>query len=201
MILAISPFSNFFTFTIQKDDGGTLSSINLENIKESYLVFEDSGNLVKIESLISKGREGLNEGIISFLISQTDARRIIKFKSRNYVVTILEQRIDGVLDESPIYEGTWILYERRAENAYNIQNVKLTTQLNDLTKKLNLLNTNIEQLKNENASIQGEILTVRETNSGLQATLNQRESELAKILASPNNKGANTSPTNTAAIN
>jgi hypothetical protein len=197
MILAISPFSNFFTFTIQKSDGGTLSSINLENIKESYLVFEDGENLIKIESLISKDREGLNEGVISFLISQTDARKIRKFTSKNYVITILEQRIDGVLDESPIYEGTWILYEKRAENSYNIRNAKLTTQLNSLTEKLNLLNSNIEQLKNENALIQTETLTVRETNSSLQATLNQRESELAKILASPNNRGANTSPTNT----
>ena len=98
MILAISPFSNFFTFTIQKSDGGTLSSINLENIKQAYLVFEDGQNIVKVESLISKSREGLNEGVVSFLIEQTDARRIRKFNTRNYVLTILEQRIDGVLD-------------------------------------------------------------------------------------------------------
>ena len=193
MILAISPFSNFFTFTIQKSDGGTLSSINLENIKQAYLVFEDGQNIVKVESLILKSREGLNEGVVSFLIEQTDARRIRKFNTRNYVLTILEQRIDGVLDESPIYENSWILYERKAENSYIAKNIKLTTQINELTVKLNALNTNIEQLKNENSSIQSETLTVREKNSGLQATLNQRESELAKLLASPNNKGANAS--------
>ena len=193
MILAISPFFNFFTFTIQKSDGGTLSSINLENIKQAYLVFEDGQNIVKVESLILKSREGLNEGVVSFLIEQTDARRIRKFNTRNYVLTILEQRIDGVLDESPIYENSWILYEKKAENGYIAKNVKLTTQINELTVKLNVLNTNIEQLKNENSSIQSETLTVREKNSGLQATLNQRESELAKLLASPNNKGANAS--------
>jgi hypothetical protein len=192
MILAISPFSNFFTFTLQKSDGGILSTVNLENIKESYLVFEDTtGSPVRIPSLISKGREGLNEGIVSFLISQTDARRIRNFSNTKYTLTILEQRIDGIVDESPVYEDSWILYEKKAEIAYNQTNTDLTSKNTVLIGKTDALKNNLQQLKDQNSASQSELLTVRQTNSQLEATLLQREAELAKLLASPRQNTSN----------
>ncbi len=194
MILAISPFSNFFTFTLQKNDGGILSTVNLENIKEAYLVFEDAtGNPVRVSSLISKGREGLNEGIVSFLISQNDARRIRSFTNTKYTLTILEQRLDGVIDESPVYEDSWILYEKKAETAYNSSLSSLTTKNQDLTVKINTLKADLQQIKDQNSSAQTQLIGVRETNSQLQATLNQKEAELAKLLASPVQNTSNVS--------
>jgi len=194
MILAISPFSNFFTFTLQKNDGGILSTVNLENIKEAYLVFEDtSGNPVRVSSLISKGREGLNEGIVSFLISQNDARRIRSFSNTKYTLTILEQRLDGVIDESPVYEDSWILYEKKAEIEYNSSLSSLTTKNQDLTVKINTLKVDLQQIKDQNSSAQTQLIGVRETNSQLQATLIQKEAELAKLLASPVQNKSNVS--------
>jgi hypothetical protein len=194
MILAISPFSNFFTFTLQKNDGGILSTVNLENIKEAYLVFEDTtGNPVRVSSLISKGREGLNEGIVSFLISQNDARRIRSFTNTKYTLTVLEQRLDGVIDESPVYEDSWILYEKKAEVAYNSSLSSLTTKNQDLVVKINALKADLQQIKDQNSSAQTQLIGVRETNSQLQATLNQKEAELAKLLASPVQNTSNVS--------
>lgn len=196
MILAISPFSNFFTFTVQKNDGGVLSTVNLENIKESYLVFENvKGDPVRISSLISKERKGLNEGVISFLISQNDARRIRSFTNTKYTLTILEQRIDDVIEESPIYEDSWILYEKKAETAYNLADLNLTNKNIVITGKIDSLENNLNQIKNQNSEIQNEILNARQTNSQLEATLLQKEAELAKLIASPGN--TNTSVTDT----
>jgi hypothetical protein len=183
--ILISPFDNFFLFTIQSQVNSVRAATDLSIYREAFLTFKDNEEYaVRVKSDPLFGQEFAKQGELPFKMLSYDAQQARKLKQRNFIISVIRDYPDGTSDETVIYTGTWSLFELSAEIEYN-----------DLSKVINVTvqnnTTKIEQLTGERTALLAEIAALEEIvaaeeaeKSSLETTLNANLAKLSSLRTS-----------------
>ena len=157
-MIRISPFDDFFLFTIYDDVDGEDTPIDLSNVGNLFLNFIGSADEIDIKNHTQVEEVDLAQGEVLFRITRSDSKKILALDNNNfYVSTKMVDPIDGsVSDESILYQGIWLavddanrtsltseLEETRAE--YSIE----LARLNAKNEEFKTLNAQLIQLSND----------------------------------------------------
>ena len=183
--ILISPFDNFFLFTIESQVNGVRAATDLSIYREAYLTFKDNEEYaVRVKSSPLFGQDSAKQGELPFTMLSYDAKQARKLKQRNFIISVIRDYPDGTSDETVIYTGTWGLFEMSAEIEYNdiSRGINVTIQNNS---------TKIEQLTAERTTLLAEIAALEEVvaaaeveKSSLETTLNTNLAKLSSLKTS-----------------
>lgn len=183
--ILISPFDNFFLFTIESQLDGKISATDLSVYREAYLTFKDNEEYaVRIKSSPLFGLDSAKQGELPFSMLSYDAKQARKLKQKNFIISVTRDYPDGTSDETVIYTGTWNLFEMSAE-----------IEFNDLSRSINVtIETNVTKVENltgERAILLAEIAALEEIvasaeseKSSLEVTLNANLAKLSSLKTS-----------------
>lgn len=190
--ILLSPFDNFFLFTIESELNGLRVATDLSVYREAYLTFKDNESYaVRVKSSSLFETEEAKRGEVNFVVLSYDALQIRKIKSKNFLISVIRDYPNDNSDETVIFSGTWDLFEKSAENNYNrvassqnvlIQenNIKIASleaekssllsdieSLNDITNSKEAEKTSLENILNSNLSKLSSLKTSGLTKEGL----------------------------------
>lgn len=175
--ILISPFDNFFLFTIESQVNGVRAATDLSVYREAYLTFKDSEEYaVRIKSSPLFGQESAKQGELPFTMLSYDAKQVRKLKQRSFIISVARDYPDGTSDETVIYTGSWSLFEQSAELEYNRIEIGINATIQaDATR--------IEQLTGERTLLLSEIAALEEAVAAAEIEKSSLETTLYANLA------------------
>ena len=183
--ILVSPFDNFFLFTIESQVNGARTATDLSVYREAYITFKDNDNYaVRVKSAPMFGTEAAARGEITFTVLSYDALQARKIKQKSFLISVIREYPDKTTDESVIYSGNWDLFEKSAELEYNAVSVGVqknidqdVADVNDLTKQKTVLTAEI-------AALQDTVTSKESEKSSLETTLNANLAKLSSLKTS-----------------
>ena len=144
--IRISPFDDYFIFTLYDEIDGVDSPIDLSNVGTIYMVFIGETDEIRIPNYTNVQDVDSSAGQVLFRIDKNNSKKILALDNKNFYISTVMIDPDGNSDESAIYTGTFLSYEESAR-------VSLTQQLEDLrieySKQLASLQQTINELNQE----------------------------------------------------
>jgi hypothetical protein len=183
--ILVSPFDNFFLFTIESQMNGMRVATDLSVYREAYLTFKDNEEYaVRTKSSPLFGKDSAKQGEVDFTVLSYDAQQARKIKQKSFLISVIRDYPDGTSDETVIYTGTWDLFEKSAELEYATASV-------GIEEKIQANITNIEALTAEKVTLEAEIAALEEIiaskeaeKSSLETTLNANLAKLSSLKTS-----------------
>lgn len=182
--IRISPFDDYFIFTLYDEIDGADSPIDLSNVGTIYMVFIGKNDEIRIPNYTNVQDIDLSSGQVLFKISKNESQKILALSSRNFYISTMMTDPDGDSDESVIYTGTFMSFEESAK-------VSLTQQLEDArleyTKELARLQETISDLNQDifqKENLISEQIAIIETLKTSNQNLSNEISVLAEKLSS-----------------
>ena len=175
--IRISPFDDFFLFTLFDEIENEDTPIDLSNVGNIFINFIGTNDEIDIKNHTQVAEVDLSKGQVLFRITRSDSKKILALDNNNfYISTKMIDPTDGsISDESVLYQGLWLavgdanrttltsqIEEQRLE--YSIELAKLQAE-NQALKKENseLVNSaqedtlTIQALQNSNEELTNEI--------------------------------------------
>lgn len=147
--IRISPFDDYFIFTLYDEVDGVNVPIDLSNVGTIYMSFIGSKDEIRIPNFTNVKDIDMASGEVLFRISKDESRKILALSNRTFYISTVMEDPDGVSDESVIYTGKFLSFEDAAQ-------VSLTKQLEDttakFTKQISSLQETINRLISDNAT-------------------------------------------------
>lgn len=196
-MIRISPFDDYFLFTLYDEVDGEDTPIDLSNVGTLYLNFLGDTDDIDIKNHTQVEEIDLSQGEVLFRITRSDSKKILALSNNNfYISTQMIDREDGsTSDESVLYQGIWLAADdanrisltRQIEEArveYSIllsnlqeENVKLKAENNELINSANEDDLTIQKLQNSNDELTNEL---EELSKDLKSTIIQQINRRAK---------------------
>lgn len=127
--IRISPFDDYFLFTLYEDVDGEDSPIDLSNVGTVYLSFVGESNEIKIPYYTNVKDLDLSQGQVIFRVSAENSKKILKLENDNFYISTQGVSPEGdVSDESVLYTGKFLALTEDARQT-------LTSRIEDLTLK------------------------------------------------------------------
>ena len=151
-MIRISPFDDFFLFTIYEDVNGEDTPIDLSNVENLFLNFIGTNDEIDINNHTQVEEVDLAQGEVLFRITRSDSKKILALDNNNfYVSTKMIDPSDGsVSDESILYQGIWLAVD-------DANRTSLTSQLEDTRTEYSIelarLSLQNEELKKDNEQL------------------------------------------------
>jgi len=187
--IGISPFDNFFIFTLTGERNGQDIPLDLSDNQEIYINFYDKKNEIKVSSSFD---DSINpkKGEILFKIKTTDSRKILELSKNTYYITTKKSSITGESDESVLYTGKFYEYDKLPDRTleYKLESLlnKYNTETKDLTTKLSAEIKINKELNLENKSLEKEIFNLTKSNkkfnNKLEALMKKVPSEIQQEI-------------------
>ena len=148
-MIRISPFDDYFLFTIYDEVDGEDTPIDLINVGNIFINFIGTSDEINIKNHTQVEDIDLSKGEVLFRITKSDSKKILALDNNNFYIStkMIDDADDSVSDESVLYQGTWLsvgdanrttltsqIEEQRLE--YSIQLAKLQEE-NDVLKATN----------------------------------------------------------------
>ena len=184
--IRISPFDDYYVFTLYEDVDDEPTPIDLSNVGEIFLSFIGNNDEIAIKNHTQVEEIDQSQGEVLFKISKSDSKKVLALDNNNfYISTKMVDPVDNsISDESILYQGTFLAFDDESR-------VSLSKQLEDTrieySVELAKLKEELEALKKENADLlieteedENTIQTLRASNEEM---ANEIE-ELTKDLAS-----------------
>lgn len=197
-IIKISPFDDYFLFTLYDEIEGVNSPIDLSNVGTIFMVFFGKNDEIRIPNFTNVSDIDLSNGQVLFRISKDDSSKILALSNNNFYVSTMMTDGEGKSDESVLYTGTFLsidesasLFTQNQLELIQIEYSKELAKLQEDIKKLNkeILNRNnltseqtavIEVLKQSNQNLSNEIAVITENSSSIQIKSLLKEAEEAQ---------------------
>lgn len=193
--ILLSPFDNFFLFTIESQLNGVRVATDLSVYREAYLTFKDSDTYaVRIKSSPLFGQSSAQQGEVNFIVLSYDAQQARKIKTKNFLISVIRDYPDGTSDETVIFTGTWDLFEKSAENDYNALSVGINQTVQSNTSKIASLETERASLLAEIESLTSSVNSKEAEKVSLETTLNANLAKLSSLKTSGLTKEGLTPP-------
>jgi len=183
--ILLSPFDNFFLFTIESQLNGVRVATDLSVYREAYLTFKDSDTYaVRIKSSPLFGQTSAQQGEVNFIVLSYDAQQARKIKTKNFLISVIRDYPDGTSDETVIFTGTWDLFEKSAENDYNAVSVGINQAIQNDTSKIASLEAERSSLLAEIESLSSTVTSKEAEKVSLETTLNANLAKLSSLKTS-----------------
>lgn len=197
-IIKISPFDDYFLFTLYDEIEGVNSPIDLSNVGTIFMVFFGKNDEIRIPNFTNVSDIDLSNGQVLFRISKDDSSKILALSNNNFYISTMMTDGEGRSDESVLYTGTFLSLDESAasfmQNQLELVQIEYSKELAKLQediKKLNeeILNRNnvtseqtavIEVLKQSNQNLSNEIAVITENSSSIQIKSLLKEAEEAQ---------------------
>tara|TARA_R100000544_G_scaffold33864_1_gene20469 strand:- start:328 stop:1269 length:942 start_codon:yes stop_codon:yes gene_type:complete len=109
-MIRISPFDDFFLFTLYDEIDGEDTPIDLSNVGNLFLNFIGTSDEIDIKNHTQVDEVDLSQGEVLFRITRSDSKKILALDNNNfYISTKMIDPVDNsVSDESVLYQGIWL---------------------------------------------------------------------------------------------
>ena len=201
--IRISPFDDYFLFTLFDEVDGEDTPIDLSNVGSIFINFIGSADEIDIKNHTQVAEVDLSRGEVLFRITRSDSKKILVLDNNNFYIStkMIDETDDSISDESVLYQGIWLatddanrisltsqIEEQRLE--YAIQLAKLNDSSAITAAENNVLITSagedalaIQALQASNDELVNEIATLmQDLDSEKLASLNRRAKD-AQALA------------------
>lgn len=183
--LRISPFDDYFMFTINTISGNINIPVDLTGMGVFYLSFFDTNQEIKIPNYTNIKDLEPTKGQVVFRISKEDSKRILSLTNNIFYISNRMESDNQFSDESVLYTGKFIKFNEfpgvilsekltKLEESKNKEIELLNNKITELEKKLNSLE--LEKV-NLSAAIQSEITK----NNNLLNGLNSIKGDLPSV--------------------
>jgi hypothetical protein len=213
-VIRISPFDDYFLFTLYEDTGGEDTPIDLSNVGVVYLSFIADSDEIRIPYYTNVEDLDLSQGQVLFRISAEDSKKILKLNNDNFYISTRGVSPEGdVSDESVLYTGKFLSLTAAARESltaqiqdlqlqYSRDQAVLQTQLAAVTKERDGLaqlvadqNITIQALKNSNQEMSNVISEISKTTSSQSQTaavLQDKAKDAQALAQAAQNKAGQT---------
>ena len=205
-IIRISPFDDFFIFTLYDEIDNENTPIDLSNVGDIYISFIGNNDEIVIRNHTQVQEVDLSQGEVLFKVNKSDSKKILALDNNNFYISTKmssENDLDGVStsDETILYQGLWlafndasrisltsqieeqkILYSKELANlqlineALKKDNIELVENASEDTLTIQTLQASNEDLTNQVAELEAKL------NAQANAAV-KREAKLAQALA------------------
>lgn len=142
-VVRISPFDDYFLFTLYDEIDGVDSPIDLSNVGTIFMVFIGKTDEIRIPNYTNVQDVNLSSGQVLFRIGKDDSQKILALDNRNFYISTVMMDPNGMSDESVVYTGTFLSFDESAK-------VSISKQLEDtrldFSRQLAVLQNNINRL-------------------------------------------------------
>ena len=120
-VIKISPFDDYFIFTIFDETDGVNTPIDLSNVGTLYMVFISEKDEIRIPNYTNVQNVDMASGQVLFRIDSNDAKKILALKNRNFYISTMMSDPDGESDESVLYTGTFLSFTEEPKVSLSAQ--------------------------------------------------------------------------------
>jgi uncharacterized protein YoxC len=151
--IRISPFDDYFLFTLYDEIDGENVPIDLSNVGTVFISFIGNNDEIKIHNYTNVEDIDMSSGQVLFKISKEDGKKILSLDNNNfYISTLMTSEDDSESDESIIYTGTFSKLTDETKKS-------LTSQINEITKEYS---KELGILQQQNADLQTQVNSLRQ---------------------------------------
>jgi cell division protein FtsB len=180
-VIKISPFDDYFIFTLFDEINGEDKPIDLSNVGSLYISFIGENDEIRIPYYINVQNIDMSQGQVLFRISKDNSKKILALDNDNFYISSQMMSPDGsVSDETVLYTGKFKALDKEVQEA-------LTTKLENAAliyaKDLAALNDQISKLQQENTSLKSTNDQLNLTIQQLRSSNQQLSNELANVSA------------------
>ncbi len=179
-MIRISPFDDYFLFTLFDEIDGEDTPIDLSNVGTLYLNFIGDTDDIDIKNHTQVEEVDLSQGEVLFRITRSDSKKILALNNNNfYISTKMIDPSDGsTSDESVLYQGIWLAVDDANRTTLTSQ---IEEQRLEYSIELAKLQAEIEALKKENEALSVSAAEDQLTIQGLQASNEEMVDEIAEL--------------------
>jgi len=179
-MIRISPFDDYFLFTLFDEVDGEDTPIDLSNVGTLYLNFIGETDDIDIKNHTQVEEVDLAQGEVLFRITRSDSKKILALNNNNfYISTKMIDPSDGsTSDESVLYQGIWLAVDDANRTTLTSQ---IEEQRLEYSIELAKLQAEIEALKKENEALSVSAAEDQLTIQGLQASNEEMVDEIAEL--------------------
>jgi len=179
-MIRISPFDDYFLFTLFDEVDGEDTPIDLSNVGTLYLNFIGETDDIDIKNHTQVEEVDLSQGEVLFRITRSDSKKILALNNNNfYISTKMIDPSDGsTSDESVLYQGIWLAVDDANRTTLTSQ---IEEQRLEYSIELAKLQAEIEALKKENEALSVSSAEDQLTIQGLQASNEELVDEIAEL--------------------
>ena len=177
-MIRISPFDDYFLFTLYDEVDGEDKPIDLSNVGSLYLNFIGETDDIDIKNHTQVEEVDLAQGEVLFRITRSDSKKILALNNNNFYIStkMLDPQDGSTSDESVLYQGVWLAVDDANRTTLTSQ---IEEQRLEYSIELAKLQAEIEALKKENAEL---VSSAEEDTLTIQALQNSNE-ELTNEIA------------------
>jgi len=185
-MIRISPFDDYFLFTLYDEVDGEDKPIDLSNVGTLYLNFLGDTDDIDIKNHTQVDEVDLSQGEVLFRITRSDSKKILALTNNNFYIStkMIDPQDGSTSDESVLYQGIWLAVD-------DANRITLTSQIEkqrlEYSIELAKLQAENEALKKENAelvnSAEEDTLTIQTLQNSNEELTNEI-AELSKDLKS-----------------
>jgi hypothetical protein len=167
--IRISPFDDYFLFTIFDEIDGEDTPIDLSNVGNIFINFISDSDEIVVKNHTQVAEIDLSKGEVLFRITKSDSKKVLALTNNNfYISTKMISDDDGsISDESILYHGTWLAFD-------DASRITLTSQIEEQRLEYSIIL----------AKLQDEITATNAKNTKLLALTTQNELTIQTLQAS-----------------
>jgi hypothetical protein len=170
-IIRISPFDDYFLFTIFDTIEGEDTPIDLSNVGDIYINFIGTTDEIDIKNHTQVAEADLSKGEVLFRITRSDSKKILALDNSNFYISTKMVSIgdESISDESILYQGIWLAFDEASR----------VTLLSQIEEQREAYSKELGILKEENARLNEVIkqLTVNVSEQDVTIVSLQRSNE------------------------
>jgi len=200
-VIRISPFDDYFLFTLFNEINSENVPIDLTNVGTLYMVFIGQNDEIRIPNYTNVQDIDMSSGQVLFRISKENSKKILALDNKNFYISTVMFDADGSSDESAVYTGTFLSFSDAAKQSATDQiedlRIQYSKEIEVLQAKIRSLNTTvsdltetteeqlvtIEALKNSNVNLTNEVASLSEALGDSQAETVLAEAQAAQRAA------------------
>jgi hypothetical protein len=180
-VIKISPFDDYYVFTLYDDTGGENTPIDLSNVGSLFLSFIGENDEIKIPYYTKVLDIDMAQGQVLFRISKDNSKKILALNNDNFYVSSQMIAADGsVSDETVLYTGKFKSLDVAVSEALT---TKLENAAVEYAKELAILTDEVAKLRQENGTLRAIGAQLNLTIQQLRASNQQLSNELANVSA------------------
>ena len=204
--IRISPFDDYFLFTLFDEVEGEDTPIDLSNVGDIFINFIGTTDEIDVKNHTQVAEVDLSQGEVLFKITKSDSKKIIALDNNNfYISTKMISALDNsISDESILYQGIWLAFNdssrlsltskiEEQRTVYSEELARLREEINACNKdNKELVNSasedslTIQSLQNSNDELTNELALLSADLSSTQIELVNRNAKEAQRLAELN---------------
>ena len=135
--IRISPFDDYFLFTLYDEKDGENTPIDLSNVGTLFISFIGNNDEIKIPNYTNVEDIDMSAGQVLFRISKENGKKILSLDNKNFYISTAMVSQDGTeSDESVVYTGTFSKLTDEAKKS-------LTSQMDAIAEEYSILSSSI----------------------------------------------------------